>query len=54
MSIDRIKDYDAIRGGAAVGAVDRRAQLAVARPDRAAFLQGLLTIDLEALVPGLG
>src|SRR4026209_2989284 len=54
MSIDRIKDYDANRGGAAVGAVDPRAQLAVAGPDRAAFLQGLLTNDIEALQPGAG
>jgi folate-binding Fe-S cluster repair protein YgfZ len=52
MSFDRIKDYDAIRGGAVLGAVDRRAQLAVAGPDRASFLQGLLTNDVEALQPG--
>jgi len=54
MSFDRIKDYDAIRGGAVLGAVDRRAQLAVAGPDRASFLQGLLTNDVEALQPGSG
>jgi folate-binding protein YgfZ len=54
MSIDRIKDYDAIRGGAVLGAVDRRAQLAVAGADRASYLQGLLTNDIEALQPGSG
>jgi len=54
MSIDRIKDYDAIRAGAVLGSVDPRAQLAVAGPDRASFLQGLLTNDIEALQPGSG
>ena len=54
MSFDRIKDYDAIREGAVLGSVDRRAQLAVAGPDRASFLQGLLTNDIETLQPGSG
>jgi folate-binding protein YgfZ len=54
MFFDRIKDYDAIRGGAVLGPVERRAQLAVAGPDRASFLQGLLTNDIEALQPGTG
>ena len=54
MSFDRIKDYDAIRSGAALGAIDPRVQLAVAGPDRASFLQGLLTNDVQALQPGSG
>ena len=54
MSLDRIKDYDAIRAGAVLGAVDRRVQLAVAGPDRASYLQGLLTNDIQALEPGSG
>lgn len=54
MSLDRIKDYDAIRQGVALGSVDRRVQLAVAGPDRASYLQGLLTNDVQALQPGSG
>jgi tRNA-modifying protein YgfZ len=54
MSLDRIKDYETIRAGAALGSVDRRVQLAVAGPDRASFLQGLLTNDIQALQPGNG
>ncbi|HET9540997.1 MAG TPA: folate-binding protein, partial [Candidatus Limnocylindria bacterium] len=40
--------------GAFIGAVQSRAQLAVAGKDRASFLQGLLTNDIEALEPGTG
>ena len=40
--------------GAVIGAVQPRAQLAVAGKDRASFLQGLLTNDIEALEPGTG
>lgn len=47
-------DARAVREGAAIGAVSRRAQLAVAGPDRAAYLQGLLTNDIQALKPGSG
>lgn len=47
-------DYRAIREGAAVGAISPRAQLAVAGQDRASFLQGLLTNDIQALTPGRG
>ena len=54
MSLDRIRDYDAIRSGAALGSVDRRVQLAVGGADRAAYLQGLLTNDIQALQPGSG
>lgn len=49
-----IDDYRAIREGAAIGAVARRAQLAVAGKDRASYLQGLLTNDIVALTPGSG
>ena len=47
-------DARAVREGAAIGAVSRRAQIAVAGPDRATYLQGLLTHDIQALRPGSG
>ena len=47
-------DYQTIREGAAIGAISPRLQLAVAGSDRAAYLQGLLTNDVQALVPGTG
>jgi folate-binding protein YgfZ len=40
--------------GAVIGTVQARAQLAVAGKDRASFLQGLLTNDVQALEPGAG
>jgi glycine cleavage system aminomethyltransferase T len=43
-----------IREGAAIGAVSPRRQIAVVGKDRAAYLQGLLTNDIEALRPGTG
>jgi folate-binding protein YgfZ len=48
------KEYQHIHEGAAIGAVQARAQLAVAGKDRASFLQGLLTNDVQALEPGTG
>ena len=47
-------DTVAIREGAAIGAISRRSQIAVAGADRAAYLQGLLTNDIQALKPGSG
>lgn len=47
-------EYRQIHEGAVIGAVQPRAQLAVAGKDRASFLQGLLTNDVEALEPGTG
>ena len=47
-------EYRQIHEGAAIGAVQPRAQLAVAGKDRASFLQGLLTNDVQALEPGTG
>ena len=47
-------DESAVRSGAAIGAISARAQLAVAGPDRAAYLQGLLTNDIQALTEGSG
>jgi tRNA-modifying protein YgfZ len=47
-------DHAALREGAAIGAISARAQLAVAGPDRATYLQGLLTNDIQALKPGTG
>ena len=40
--------------GAVIGAVQASVQLAVAGKDRASFLQGLLTNDIQALDPGTG
>jgi tRNA-modifying protein YgfZ len=48
------QDYRQIVEGAAIGAVADTVQLAVAGADRRAFLQGLLTNDIEALVEGSG
>jgi len=47
-------DYEAIRERVAIGAISPRVQLAVAGTDRASYLQGLLTNDIRALVPGTG
>ena len=47
-------DYAAIREGAAIGSISPRVQLAVAGNDRASYLQGLLTNDIQALTPGTG
>ncbi len=46
--------YRAIQQHAAIGAVAPRLQIAVAGQDRAAYLQGLLTNDIQALTPGTG
>jgi len=47
-------DYNTIREGAAIGAISPRALLAVAGADRASYLQGLLTNDIQTLTPGTG
>jgi tRNA-modifying protein YgfZ len=47
-------DYAALHENAVIGAIAPRAQVAVAGPERAAFLQGLLTNDTASLVPGRG
>src|SRR5687768_18139980 len=52
--MDRPDDDDAIREGAAIGAISARLQIAVVGSDRASFLQGLLTNDIQALAPGSG
>jgi tRNA-modifying protein YgfZ len=46
--------YWAIQQHAAIAAVGPRLQIAVAGQDRAAYLQGLLTNDIQALAPGSG
>jgi folate-binding protein YgfZ len=46
--------YRAIQEHAAIGAVAARVQIAVAGQDRAAYLQGLLTNDIQALTAGTG
>jgi tRNA-modifying protein YgfZ len=46
--------YRAIREGAAIGAIAPRRQIALTGADRAAYLQGLLTNDIQALAPGTG
>jgi folate-binding protein YgfZ len=47
-------DDTALREGAVTGAIADRRQIAVAGPDRASFLQGLLTNDIPSLTPGRG
>ena len=47
-------DYRHIREESAIGAIAPRDQIAVAGPDRATYLQGLLTNDIPALSPGTG
>jgi len=47
-------DDSAVRQGAAIGSISPRAQIAVAGADRATYLQGLLTNDIESLTPGTG
>src|SRR6186997_3422596 len=56
MSLDRIslEDQHALREVAGIGAISARAQIAVAGKDRAAYLQGLLTNDVQALTAGTG
>jgi len=49
-----IASYRALREHAALGAVAPRAVIAVGGADRASFLHGLLTNDVEALAPGSG
>ena len=46
--------YRAVREGAAIGAIAPRSQVAVTGADRAAYLQGLLTNDIQALASGTG
>jgi folate-binding protein YgfZ len=48
------QDFRHIVEGAAAGSLQPRAQVAVAGKDRASFLQGFLTNDVEALRPGAG
>ena len=48
------QDFRHIVEGAAAGSVQPRGQVAVAGRDRASFLQGFLTNDVEALGPGAG
>ena len=47
-------DDSAVREGAAIGSISPRAQVAVAGADRAIYLQGLLTNDIQSLAPGTG
>jgi folate-binding protein YgfZ len=46
--------YVAIAEGAALGAIEARSALVLSGGDRASYLQGLLTNDIEALGPGTG
>jgi folate-binding protein YgfZ len=49
-----LDDDTALHKGAVTGAIADRRQIAVAGPDRASFLQGLLTNDIPALTAGRG
>ena len=46
--------YRALRETAVIGAIDERSAVAVAGNDRASFLQGLLTNDIQTLTAGSG
>jgi folate-binding protein YgfZ len=46
--------YRALHTAAVLGEIGQRGQLAVSGRDRATFLQGLLTNDIQALTPGSG
>ncbi len=46
--------YRALKEGAAIGAVAPRAAIGISGKDRSAFLQGLLTNDVQALTAGSG
>jgi folate-binding protein YgfZ len=52
--MSRAGDHRAILEGAVIGAIAPRRQIAVTGADRAAFLHGLLTNDIQALAPGSG
>jgi folate-binding protein YgfZ len=47
-------DYRALREGAAIAQLIPRGHIAVSGRDRASYLQGLLTNDIQALTPGTG
>lgn len=47
-------DYTALRDAAAIGSVSARAAIGLSGKDRATYLQGLLTNDIQALIPGSG
>src|SRR5687768_713522 len=47
-------DYRLIREAAAIGTIAPRQQIALTGKDRASYLQGLLTNDIEALTAGTG
>jgi folate-binding protein YgfZ len=48
------EDYRSLREGAGIGSISPRIQLAIAGQDRGAYLQGLLTNDIQALTAGSG
>ena len=53
-SPDDFSSDDALRSGAVLGEISPRGQIAVGGKDRAVYLQGLLTNDIQALGPGTG
>ena len=48
------EDYRALREHAAVGAISARNAIGLTGRDRASYLHGLLTNDIQALTPGMG
>jgi folate-binding protein YgfZ len=48
------EELTALRTGSGIGSIGPRRQIAVAGKDRAAYLQGLLTNDIQALAAGSG
>lgn len=49
-----LEDYRAVREGAAIGEVAPRGQIALSGADRASYLHGLLTNEIQGLQPGTG
>ncbi|MSO82355.1 MAG: folate-binding protein [Acidobacteria bacterium] len=49
-----LEQYRALKEHAAIGAIAPRHAIGVAGKDRAGYLQGLLTNDIQALTPGTG
>ena len=48
------EDYRALREHAAIGAISARNAIGLTGRDRASYLHGLLTNDIQALTPGMG
>jgi folate-binding protein YgfZ len=54
MSLDRIKDHQTLREGAVIASIAPRSAIGLSGNDRASYLQGLLTNDIQSLQAGTG